>query len=320
MLEKFQFWDVFAIFAVISLLLIRDATALRRYIWGTILGSAFVIYYAIYAVIVRTPYIVYQGGRAGAYGMYANQNDYSFIIIMALPFAYLYLRTCRSFWQKLILLSVIVGGVVGVMLSLSRGGILALVLEFLLLVGVTMRGGRRVLVLGVMATLGAGAAIHLFAARAANEAGYYTLKDSEDTRFQLWHAAVAVFEAHPILGVGSDRFAEFAYQYAPISRDDKGKVAHNTYLEVAADTGILGLGSFLLMLKAIWKSVKDASLEGSTGDGIVEARLAAKVMFLGLLFRAGFDAKEADWSFYLLVIVSIATSSLLRLTKSGSVA
>ena len=319
MLEKLDFWDVFAIFTVISLYMIKDAKSLRRYVWGTILGSGYVIFYALHAVAVNAPWIQIQDGRAGAYGMYMNQNDYSFIIIMVFPFAYLYLRTCRHFWQKLLLAAVMIGGIIGVMLSLSRGGVLALVLEALLIVGTTMRGGRRALVLAIMAVLGTIASVHLFAAREADQAGVYTLKDSEDTRFQLWNAARVMWEAHPILGVGSMRFSEFAPKYAPISRDDRGKVAHNTYLEIAADTGTLGLGSFLLMLWGAWAGIRHARLQDATGDGVIEAQVAAKVMMLGLLFRASFDAKEYDWSFYFLVVVAIATSTLSRFSTRSSV-
>lgn len=318
MLDKLDFWDVFAIFAIISLYMIKDAIALRRYVWGTMLGSAYVIFYALHAVAVNSPWIQYQDGRAGAYGMYANQNDYTFIIIMVLPFAYFYLRTCRHFWQKALLIAILAGSVVGVMLSLSRGGVLAMVVEVLLIVAITMRGGRRALVLTLMGVMGTIASVHLFAAREANEAGFYTLKDSEDTRFQLWHAARVMWEDHPILGVGSLRFPQFAPDYAQISKDDLGKVAHNTYLEIAADTGTLGLGSFLLMLWGAWKSVRHVKLEEATGDGVIEAQVAAKVMMLGLLFRAIFDAKEYDWSFYFLVVIAVATSALARFSPGSS--
>lgn len=316
MLTVLQFWDVYLIFVVISLLSIKDAAALRRYVWGSIVGSGFVIFYALHAVAVHAATII--EGRAGAYGMYENQNDYSFIIVMILPYACLYLRVCRYRWQQLALIAVIVGGVVGIMLSLSRGGILALVLEGALLLWVTMKGARRAAALAVLAVLGTAASVHLFAAREADQAGQYTLADSEDTRYELWRAARAVFEAHPILGVGSMRFSEVARQYAPISHDDRGKVAHNTYLEIAADTGVLGLGTFALMLWGVGKVVWRARLADATGDGVIETQVATFVTLCSIILRALLDAKEYDWSFYFLVIMAIASSVLAARSKSAA--
>jgi O-antigen ligase len=315
MLQKLAFWEVYPLFVILSLLMLRDAASLRRYVWGSILGSGFVIYYALHAVAVHAPTII--GGRAGAYGMYQNQNDYTFIIIMILPFAYLYLRTCKSVWQRWLLVAVLVGGVIGVVLSLSRGGILALVLEAALLLCVTLEGGRRSAALLGLALLGTMASVHQFNARELDQKGQYTLQDSEDTRFQLWYAALEVFKGNPILGVGSGRFNEFAPEYAPISHDDRGKVAHDTYLEVAADTGLLGLGSFFLMLWAIGRSLRGARLADASGDGVIEAQLAALVAFLSILFRACFDAKVYDWSFYFLATVAIATVNLAPRTRAA---
>ncbi|HEY2036582.1 MAG TPA: O-antigen ligase family protein [Steroidobacteraceae bacterium] len=308
MVNELQFWDVYAIFVAISLFMLKDVASLRQYVWGTIVGSAFVVFYAIWAVAVHAPTII--EGRAGAYGMYQNQNDYSFIIVMVMPFAYLYLRLCRHWWQRAFLAAVLIGGVVGTILSLSRGGVLALVLEAGLLLWVTLRGGRRVVALAALAVIGTGVSIHQFAARAADQAGQYTLADSENSRYELWRAARAAFEAHPILGVGSRRFSEVAPEYGSISHDNRGKVAHNTYLEVAADTGVLGVLTFLVMIFAALKSFRRARLAMATGDGLVETQVAGFVTLGCILFRATLDAKVYDWSFYFLVVIGVATSAL----------
>lgn len=314
MVNELQFWDVYAIFAVISLFMLKDVDCLRRYVWGTIVGSSFVIFYAIWAVAVHAPTII--EGRAGAYGMYQNQNDYSFIIVMVMPFTYLYLRLCRHWWQRAFLTAVLLGGIVGVLLSLSRGGILALVLEAGLLLWVTLRGGRRVAALAALAVIGTGVSIHQFVAREADQAGQYTLADSEDSRYELWRAARAVFDAHPLLGVGSRRFSEYAREYAPISHDNRGKVAHNTYLEVAADTGILGMLTFVGMLLTTLWPLSRARLGTATGDGLAETQVAGFVTLGCIIFRATLDAKVYDWSFYFLVVIAIATSALASRSAS----
>jgi len=82
-------------------------------------------------VAIKSPDLA--GGRAGAYGLYENHNDYTFIILMVLPFVYYFIKLSSSRTAKLVLLTLLCACVAGVMLSLSRGGILALVLEFILI-------------------------------------------------------------------------------------------------------------------------------------------------------------------------------------------
>src|SRR6266850_631794 len=253
MLEEFNFWNIFVLFVVASLLSIHDVRSLRRYVWGMMLGSAVVVAFGLYAVAVQLPTLA--EGRAGAYGMYENHNDYTFIIVMVLPFAYLFLRVARAWLAKLLLLALVAGCIVGVMLSLSRGGILALVLEGALILGLTTAGKRRVLAIVAVAIIGSVAITYQFNAREENQLGNYSAADAQNSRYELWRAARNMLVAHPILGIGSRRFKEFSQDYGEISHDNRGKVAHNTYMEVAADTGILGFGSFMLMLRGIFRSV-----------------------------------------------------------------
>jgi len=309
MLAELDFWDVYPIFAAVSLLIVRDAGDLRRYVWGMMLGAAVVIGFGLYAVAMPLPSI--EGGRAGAYGMYENHNDYTFIIIQVLPFAYFYLGLTRGFVARMFLLALLFACVCGVALSLSRGGIVALVLECGLILWLRTSGTRRIVAVVAFALLGAVAIAHQFAAREVNQGATYSEELAKQERLELWRAAAHAYLANPVLGVGSRRFHEFAGDYGEISHDDRGKVAHNTYLEVAADTGTLGLGAFLLMLRAVLRSLRGARSVSATADGLAQTLLAAYVSLWAIMLRAVLDAKEHDWSFYTLAVIAIATSALL---------
>jgi O-antigen ligase len=309
MLEELDFWDVYVLFAAVSLLIVRDARDLRRYVWGVMLGSAVVIGFGLYAVAVQLPTLA--GGRAGAYGMYENHNDYTFIIVQVLPFAYFYLGLCRGLFARLFLFALLIACVCGVVLSLSRGGAIALVLECGMILWLQTSGARRVLALGIFALLGAAAIAHQFSARELNQGATYTEEQAKQERFELWRAAGNAYLANPLLGVGSRRFNEFSRSYGEISHDDLGKVAHNTYLELAAGSGTLGLGAFLMMLRGAFRSLRGARRVRATDDGLAQTHLAAWVSLWSILFRATLDAKEYDWSFYTLAVIVIITSALL---------
>ena len=318
MLAELDFWDVYPIFAAVSLLIVRDAADLQRYVWGMMAGSAVVIGYGLYAVAMHLPTLA--GGRAGAYGLYENHNDYTFIIIQVLPFAYFYLGLCRRLLSRVLLFALLLACVCGVMLSLSRGGILALVFECGLILWLRTSGTRRMVAVATFGLLGAAAIVHQFAAREANQGATYTEELAKQERYELWRAALHAYLANPVLGVGSRRFAEFSGNYGELSHDDRGKVAHNTYLELAADSGTLGLGSFLLMLRALLRSLRGARSASATTDGLAQTVLAAYVSLWAIMVRAVLDAKEHDWSFYTLAVIAIVASTLIARTRQEGAA
>jgi putative inorganic carbon (hco3(-)) transporter len=86
---------------------------------------------------------------------------------------------------------------------------------------------------------------------------------SVDVRFQMWSAGLNIFKKYPILGAGPGRYGSLMYDAYP-DEFIGGKIhlhAHNTYVEVLADMGILGLISFLwifvLFFMHGYKSIKD---------------------------------------------------------------
>ena len=142
MIETLNFWLTYLAFVAVSLLLVRDDRTLNHYVAGVLVGSAVVIVYGLHAVYTHSPKLA--GNRAGAYGMYENHNDYSFIILMSLPYAYMGLRLARRWFLRLGLMLFVVSCVVGILLSLSRGGILCLVLMLALLYWRSTSGAKRI--------------------------------------------------------------------------------------------------------------------------------------------------------------------------------
>jgi O-antigen ligase len=297
MLEMLEFWGTYAVFVLVSALLITDRTQLYRFIAGMLAGSAVVIGYGIVAVLTHSPEL--EGNRAGAYGMYQNHNDYTFLILMALPFAYMAMRLVQSRLVRLMLLGFLLMCIAGTALSLSRGGILALVMTLVMLYWGTTTGARRALGLTLLLVIGAGGIVWQFAAREENQLGHYTLEDSKISRYELWKAARKIIEQHPLLGVGSGRYADYARNYYDLSHNNIGKVSHNTYLEV----------TFIMILWHIVKASSDRWRHAPSGVP-PPLRLATQVCIWTIMFRAMLDAKTYDWSFYFLATMAIAITTL----------
>jgi len=84
-------------------------------------------------------------------------------------------------------------------------------------------------------------------------------------RFVMWHTAIDIIKEHPLLGTGIGTFKKIYPKYqSKYLRTKKygmfeglSRFVHNDYLEVTADTGILGLGAFLwLIVTLCWTGFK----------------------------------------------------------------
>jgi O-antigen ligase len=122
----------------------------------------------------------------------------------------------------------------------------------------------RILALGAVmltAVLGLGAAQPGAIARITDLGG------GSSGRSDLWRVGWQVFASHPLAGVGIGNFevVESHYTLRPgaISRIgylvDVPHLVHNTYLQLLAETGIIGLGLYLLVLvfcvRATWSAI-----------------------------------------------------------------
>ncbi len=65
-------------------------------------------------------------------------------------------------------------------------------------------------------------------------------------RLAHWQAAESMARAHPLFGVGLGSYATFYEQHRLINWEDPLGHAHNLYLNLLAEAGIVGLGAYLL--------------------------------------------------------------------------
>ena len=79
------------------------------------------------------------------------------------------------------------------------------------------------------------------------------VQNSLISRFLIWHTAYMAFSAHPITGVGvyAFPFASPTYSRIPDFLYElyvRGLTPHQTFIAIAAETGIIGLTGFLILL------------------------------------------------------------------------
>jgi O-antigen ligase len=198
-----------------------------------------------------------------SYGPFVNRNHFAGFLEMAagLIGARIVSQTLKR--ERLVLyvcyLIIVCSGLI---LSASRGGYLSLaaVILFLALVSLTMRGSKSdpvasgrglqvrlvaalillvVMSFGAMFLTSSDELLQRFG-RIEENMQMGELADERYSRRAVWQATIQMVKDHPLLGVGLG-----AYQYA-YSRYDQGsglyrtEQAHNDYLQILADTGVIG--------------------------------------------------------------------------------
>jgi hypothetical protein len=203
-----------------------------------------------------------------------NANHYARVMLGLFPLALLRFWGERTTWLRLGAAACTGFILSGIVLTYSRGAFVAslVVLVMVLL----MRSIRAYRVLSVLVLLFLVAMVFLptqYVARLDTLRGIQGLFTDETAvspdasllgRATEMLAALRVFLDHPLLGVGPGQYEpfysekyhsdpDFAFKYVPGNRG-----AHNLYLQIAAETGIIGLSMFLamvlLILRQLWQA------------------------------------------------------------------
>ncbi len=117
-------------------------------------------------------------------------------------------------------------------------------------------------------------------------------------RFVFWQVHWRMFLDHPLAGVGMAG-VDRAYEvyYAGIEPSDKMYSAHDIFLQLLADTGLIGLTGLVALLAGF--AVAARRLEAAGADGSALRYLAAAAIFSGLL-QNNFRDSEFLYAFWFL--------------------
>ncbi len=139
--------------------------------------------------------------------------------------------------------------------TVSRGGLVSLAV-MLVLSGVFSGSGRRgmTIFLLVLVTGIAGAYVAALAPKYVRDRIVHS--DGGSGRSDLWRIGWRIVQDDPVLGVGAGNFPIVSVHYVlrpgTITRSDlivdERKVAHNVYLEIPAELGLIGLALFLSII------------------------------------------------------------------------
>lgn len=188
---------------------------------------------------------------AAIYGPYVNHNHYAGLMEMLIPFTAAIAVMERGSKRALLFFATVIM-VASVVFSRSRGGVLALAAELVLVCVVLfrMQRSRR----GVLTVLGLSAAIAVFALLLGSDKVLDRLSETQDAyRFKIYRDCLIAATHKPVLGYGLGTFAEVYPPFRSFYGNTIVNHAHNDYLELLVETGIVGLGLFLWMLVSVFR-------------------------------------------------------------------
>ncbi len=178
-------------------------------------------------------------GYAGVNGFAAFEAMFCVFVLGLLPFV-------KGIWIRLGLMLVLVSGIYCLLFSFSRGGYIGLLCGMMT---VGLLKSRKYLVLAIVIILGWQVLLptsvqqRISMTTQGSSSGQFD--SSSEERLTLWRDALGMFERNPVTGTGFDTY-EFMHRVGSY-RD-----THNYYLKILAETGLLGMLLFLLLLRMLF--------------------------------------------------------------------
>ena len=233
---------------------------------------------------------------------------------------------------RLLALGIAIFCACGVWLTASRGGLIALGIA---LIAAILISGRWRPVVAVMAIAFAAASYVYFAGIApADVRERITEPASGQARLQegrttIWQVAWRAFEANPAEGVGTGNFEvsskHYLLQPGALLRSDQiinePKVAHNSFLEVLSELGVVGLALFVLIVGfSAASTLIAARIFSEAGDHPMQAAaLCVAIALIGNLAAGFFFSGQYSKQLWLLLGLGPALLSIAKRSEtSGS--
>lgn len=240
--------------------LCQSERALRYLCYVFIFVGAYYTYWANSAYLNQEWYRFINDRLTGPRGSpYRDANVLSTLIVMCLPFVtLLYFRTEKLIIKVAVLLAVPLAWHAMILFS-SRAALLASIFTMLPLAYI-IRSKKANVVIGLAFLLFLGYQGAMLVERASGTVETARVETDKpiNPRLVSWEAGLRLIPKYPILGVGVQKFEAAAEYHFPGMTPH---VAHNTFINFAANAGLLTGILFLALIITAWSRVRRARIQ-----------------------------------------------------------
>jgi O-antigen ligase len=247
-------------------------------------------------------------------GIFGNPNDLAIALNLLLPLAGALALNSRG-WKRFLYAACAVVLGMGVIATFSRGGFLGLLACVAVLLWRIGRSKRTATAIG--AVLVAGAFLIFIPSNYGDRISTILASDQDKTgssqeRRELLKRAASLAVTHPVIGLGIGNFHIYSI---------KEKLAHNAYLEIAAELGLVGLLAYLVLilapLRSMWRVEREA-LAALRADNASDAAARTRLResyYLSIALQAAlaaylvctlFGSVQYQWFLYYIAAYAIA--------------
>jgi O-antigen ligase len=208
----------------------------------------------------------YSGSRLG--GPIGDPNYFAEALIVLVPIAFNQIWAERSLILKAISVYVLLACIITIMLTYSRGGFLSLaIVAVALLFYRSPRLGELLLIASIgIIVLSYLPSKYTERLKTIIDVVSGQIDPREEASFRGRESAMLsawnMFKDYPFFGVGANnypiRYPAYASQLGIITTSTDVSSPHNLYLEIAAETGLFGLGTFFLVVGVMFNQIRKA--------------------------------------------------------------
>jgi putative inorganic carbon (HCO3(-)) transporter len=314
-------YSVNILFFFFCLIQINTIEKLKAMIFTTCCSALF---YSTLSLTMSEP-----GSERFSYGTMYDPNDLAYVLVSLLPLSIYFITQKNYFIKRMFGLATIGVSLITIFLTGSRGGFLGLISIIMLLIFTKVTGINRPQKIALVII-----SIVLFAifGNTGDKDRYKSLMEvssdynvtSEEGRISLWRMGIGVALSHPVTGVGVNCSAQ-AIGDLRVTRGElssKWQTVHNSFIEIAAETGLIGFILFNSMIIGTFKRFSLYRKSEITSPHAKEFQYIAAALqfgFIGSLVAAFFLSQAYSFIFALFFALSAVMKNIARIQSVQSV-
>jgi len=329
---------IFSLFTIVlsfmTVNMIPDKSALEKTIWALFISASFIGLFGLFQFggnVVGLPNSITQlkvGYDSKVFGFPRIQAlsmeplyfaNYLLIpLSLALAYYFGHVNIFKRWW----LISLMAVLLLNFVLTVSRGGYLGLAVTLLLFAiyyfkQIFTRKTVTIFVIFLAVAGGVYFALLKSESRALNNfISHATLQDAKtgsesvQGRLSTFDFAYAAFKKNPVLGIGIGNYGPYAKDYPPVAPKTGWDIVNNQFIELLAETGMVGAISYgLVLLVVIWRSF--AALKRAKEPFLRATMFGLFAAFVGVMVQYNFFSTLYIIHIWILVGLLMAVQNLI---------